>query len=92
MERAVELKGGYYTTGAVENIDHDPSSTSAHDSFHGTGVSLFQHPDSSVSEVPRVNFAIPDDMNSNGAIACLPETYINIPPATLMRQDPPVPK
>ena len=35
MERAVcphALKGGYFTTGAVDNIDHDPSSTSAHDS------------------------------------------------------------
>ena len=37
-------------------------------------------------------FAMPDDMDTKGAIACLPETYTNIPPATLMRQDPAVPK
>ena len=90
MERAVcppALKGGYFTTGTADNIDHDPSSTSAHDSFHGTGISLFQHPDSRVCEVPWIIFAMPDDMDTKGAIACLPETYTNIPPATLMRQE-----
>ncbi|KAG7175248.1 hypothetical protein Hamer_G001279 [Homarus americanus] len=30
---------------AVDNIDHDPSTASSHSSFHGTGISLFQHPD-----------------------------------------------
>ena len=53
---------------------------------------MFQHPDSSVSEVPRVIFAMPDDMDTKGAITCLPETYTDIPPANLMRQDPLVPK
>lgn len=43
MEKAVcppELKGGLFTTAAVDNIDH--SSTSAHDLFHGTGISNTQ--------------------------------------------------
>ena len=95
MERAVSppsLNGGHFTTGAVDNIDHDPSSTSAHDSYHGTGISLFQHPDINISEVPRVVFTMLDDMATKGTIACLPETYTSIPPATLTRQDPPVPK
>ncbi len=39
------LNTGVFTTSAVDNIDHDPSATSAHGSFHGTGISLFQHPD-----------------------------------------------
>ena len=38
----------------MDNIDHDPSSTSAQDSFHGTGISLFQHPNSEVSGTQRV--------------------------------------
>ena len=97
MQRAVfppALKGGHFTTGAVDNIDHDPSSTSAHGSFHGTGISLFQHPpaDTNFSEVPRVVFTMPDDMATNGTLACLPETYTSIPPATLARQDPCVPR
>ena len=97
MQRAVcppALKGGHFTTGAVDNIDRDPSSTSAHGSFHGTGISLFEHPpaDTNFSEVPRVVFTMPDDMATNGILACLPETYTSIPPATLSRQDPFVPK
>ena len=38
------LKIGLFTTSAVDNIDHDPSSTSSQTSFHGTGISIFQHP------------------------------------------------
>ena len=82
MERAVclpSLKGSHFTTGAVDNIDHDPSSTSTHDSFHGTGISLFQHPDTNISEVHRVVFTMPDDMATKGTIAWLPETYTSIP-------------
>ncbi len=30
--------------GAVDNIDHNPNSTTASGSFHGTGMSLFQYP------------------------------------------------
>ena len=48
MEKAIcppKLKHGLFTTVAVDNIDHNSSSTTAHDSFHGTGISLFQHPD-----------------------------------------------
>ena len=40
----MNLKRGIFTTGAVDNIDHNCSSTTATDSFHGTGISLFQHP------------------------------------------------
>lgn len=35
-----KLKGGLFTTGAVDNIDHNPSSTSAHDSFCDDGNDL----------------------------------------------------
>jgi hypothetical protein len=28
----------------MDNIDHNPSATSATTSFHGTSISLFQHP------------------------------------------------
>ena len=33
-----------FTTSAVDNIDHNTSSTSAQGSFHGTAISLVQHP------------------------------------------------
>jgi len=40
----LELKCGHFTAAAVDNIDHNPSSTTAHNAFHGTAHSLFQHP------------------------------------------------
>ena len=38
------LKLKLFTTSAVDNIDHNPSSTTATGSLHGTAISLFQHP------------------------------------------------
>ncbi len=38
-----KLHGNVFTTAAVDNIDHNPSSTTSKESFHGTGISLFQH-------------------------------------------------
>ena len=64
VEKAVcppQLKDGLFTNAAVDNIDHNPSSTSAHDSFHGTGISLFQHPDDAFTGVQRNVATIPGD-------------------------------
>ena len=36
------LRKNLYRTAAVDNIDHNPSATIVKDSFHGTGISLFQ--------------------------------------------------
>lgn len=38
------LRKGLFTTCAVDNLDHNPSATTAQSAFHGTGISLFQHP------------------------------------------------
>lgn len=95
MEKAVcppQLKGGLFTTAAVDNIDHNPSSTSAHDSFHGTGISLFQHPDSNFIGFSWTIVTTHGDNPTKGTITRLPETYTSMPPVNLVRQDPPVPK
>ena len=42
----VSLKKGVFTTAATDNIDHNTSSTTAMASFHGTAISLVQHPES----------------------------------------------
>ena len=34
----IQLCKGLFTVGALDNIDHNPSSTTAKDSFHGTGI------------------------------------------------------
>ena len=39
-----KVRSGLFTTAAVDNIDYNPSSATAKDSFHGTGISLMQHP------------------------------------------------
>ena len=33
-----QLHKGLFTVGALDNLDHNPSSTTAKDSFHGTGI------------------------------------------------------
>jgi len=96
VEKAVcppELKGGLFTTAAVDNIDHNPSSTSAHDSFHGTGISLFQHPDNNLTGTSRaIAHTNQDDSGSKKMSVCLPESYTNVPPAALPLQNPQMPK
>ena len=37
------LHQGVFTTHATDNINHDPSSRSSRDSFHGTAVTATQH-------------------------------------------------
>ncbi len=39
-----QLRQGLFVVGAVDNIDHDPSSTTSRSSFHGTGISITQFP------------------------------------------------
>ena len=37
-----QLHHGHFTDGALDNLDHNTSSTTATDAFHGTAISLFQ--------------------------------------------------
>ena len=86
------LRSGLFTTAAVDNIDHNPSSTTAHDSFHGTGISMFQH---STSEVPgnsRGCVAISQTMANSKSVAELPESYTEVAPAVLLNKTPSVPE
>lgn len=39
-----QLRKGLVTIGALDNVDHNTSSTTAKGSFHGTSISLFQSP------------------------------------------------
>ena len=91
------LREGLFTTAAVDNIDHNPSSTSAHDSFHGTGISLFQHPDAMCTGSPRVSSAdadVPEEQVKAGKMkqARLPDDYTCVPPVALPKKDPSVPE
>ena len=45
----VDLKKNVFTTTAIDNLDHNPSSATAESSFHGTTISVFQHADFHIS-------------------------------------------
>ena len=48
------LQKSLFTTAALDNIDHNPSSsTTVKSSFHSTGISLFQHPTDSERDEQR---------------------------------------
>ena len=83
------MKKGLFTTAAVDNIDHNCSSATATDSFHGTGISLFQHPsqeDNSENVFDRV-------MSKNTKmLQPLPDFYINIVPVSCKKVVSPPPK
>lgn len=82
----INLKHGLFTTAAVDNIDHNPSSSTATGSFHGTGLSLIQNisrGDVSSKETEKLEFQL-----SNVSQKCvdLPESYTVIPPSTVSRR------
>lgn len=82
----MKLKYGLFTTAAIDNIDHNPSSTTAKDSFHGTGISLFQHPTANFSGIERHrDEASPQSVPANKKMTIpeLPEFYTHIPPFVL---------
>ena len=45
-----KLRKGLYSTSAFDTIDHNPSSTTATTSFHGTSISISQHTTSEIKE------------------------------------------
>jgi len=65
------LKKGVFTVGALDNLDHNPSSTTAASSFHGTGISMFQLPTTMNPGEERPPVTIPPQETGH----FLPEEY-----------------
>lgn len=81
MEEVVcppKLRQGLFTTGAVDNIDHNPSSATAKDYFHGTGISLMQHPSHTNGGLDRGVVEIGQDISSAKSVAPLPSVYTSL--------------
>ena len=53
------LRKGLFIAGALDNIDHNPSSTNSLTSFHGTGISLFQFSTKTKTGESRLPVKIP---------------------------------
>ena len=72
----VTLTKHVFTTAAINNIDHNTSSLTAADSFHGSSVTVIQHPD---SPLPVPTFPLSDIVWSRRISSSLPETYTALP-------------
>ena len=85
------MRGDVFTTAAVDNIDHNPSSTTATQSFHWTAISLMQHPAFPGAGIDR-NIIIVGGPNARGkAVDCLPHYYTDVPSVTSSIKNTPVP-
>uniref|UniRef100_A0A1X7TUM9 Uncharacterized protein n=1 Tax=Amphimedon queenslandica TaxID=400682 RepID=A0A1X7TUM9_AMPQE len=76
-----QLRKGVFTIAALDNIDHNPSSTTAKGSFHGTGISLFQSP-TVVNQGTCQEKLTPTDSSKKYA---LPYYYTVVPPVAIKR-------
>ena len=74
------LRKWLFTVGALDNLDHNPSSTTSLTSFHGTGISLFQLPTKSRPGESRTPIAIPPHGNEKHS---LPDSYASVPAVAL---------
>ena len=73
------LRKGVFTVGALDNIDHNPTSTTAASSFHGTGISVFQLPTENNNGEERPPVTLPP----RGTGHTLPEEYATVHPVEL---------
>lgn len=88
----LSLRQGLFTTAAIDNIDHNPSSTSATDSFHGTGISLFQHPSHQNQGLDRREHCILERSSTNKKLLELPQYYTNVHPLVAPKKEVTIPQ
>ena len=82
-----------FTTANVDNIDHNPSARTAKDSFHGTAVSLTQHPSTDRGGIARGRVVISPESPKKKTLTDLPESYTDVQPvAVQVKKDCYVPK
>ena len=80
------LRKGTFSVGALDNIDHNTSSTTSVSSFHGTGISIFQFPTESVPGEIRLPLVVPLPGTEHQG---LPESYATVPTVPLNRSSVP---
>lgn len=85
-----QLHRGLFTIGALDNLDHNPSSTTATDSFHGTGISLFQFLSSSRKYQTQNLIVLPASNTQRNHQ--LPDDYTTVPAVVLAKASVAVPK
>ena len=76
-----DLRKDLFTTAAMENIDHNPTASS---SFHGTSISVVQHPTSDNPGQARERNTIDKRVKK---LPELPDSYTNIYPAFFSKKN-----
>ncbi|KAK1906058.1 Nicotinate phosphoribosyltransferase [Dissostichus eleginoides] len=84
------LRRGLFTTAAMDNLDHNPTVTTATISFHGTSISVFQHPIKDYKGEERGQLKFGEDKVK--VIPELPDSFTNIRPAFFTKKYPVPPK
>ncbi|CAH0381202.1 unnamed protein product [Bemisia tabaci] len=79
------LQRGVFVTSAVDNIDINPSSTTAKSCFHGTAISLQQHYEHNQPKIEQ-KVTIKDRPVSK-KIPFLPKKYTSVSPLFLKKED-----
>ena len=80
-----QLRSGVFTCGAVD-IDHNPSATTSHDSFHGTAISMMQFPTRESYGQDRAVHHIDPEVANLKTIASLPQCYTMVLPVEKTRE------
>ena len=89
------LRKGLFTVGAQDNLDHNPSSTTAANAFHGTG-SLFQFPTSTDPGENRPPVTVSPSRNKQHYLpaivpaVALMASAVDVPMYTYLEEDVPV--
>ena len=81
-----KIRSSVFTSAAVDNINYNPTSATAKDALHGTGISLIQHL-ATQSEGHDRGVVIINESSSNKSISPLPTSYTNVPPAALKTKE-----
>ena len=63
------------TVSAIDSLDHNPSSSTAKDSFHGTGISIFQF---ETNQDDSFKFELSKTSRNNESLPSLPSCYTNV--------------
>ena len=83
------LQKGLFTIGALDNIDHNPSSISAQGSLHGMAISIIRNPTRENSGIGRnVTFKteIADQPSLPESFALVPSVSMNASSTTLLQR------
>ena len=78
-----------FTTGYLDNLDHDPMSTLVLTPFHGTALSMTQHiTDETPGTECHLDWASPNEISKSKLVKSLMESYTHVLPATFATDKP----